>query len=52
MAPGRKELESDPGRLVKPATDARRPVLLTRHGEGVAVVQAIADYEAAAEAGY
>jgi len=31
--------------VVKHATEAHRPVLLTSRGRGVAVVQSVADYE-------
>lgn len=41
------DLKVNPGRVVKHATDARRPVLLTSRGRGVAVVQSVTDYEAA-----
>jgi len=43
------DLKVNPGRVVKHATDAHRPVLLTSRGRGVAVVQAVRDYEAAEE---
>jgi len=43
------DLKINPGRVVKHATDAHRPVLLTSRGRGVAVVQAVTDYEAAEE---
>ena len=43
------DLKVNPGRVVKHATDAHRPVLLTRRGRGVAGVQSLADYEAAEE---
>jgi prevent-host-death family protein len=43
------DLKANPGRVVKHATDAHRPVLLTSRGRGVAVVQAVTDYEAAEE---
>ena len=43
------DLKVIPGRVVKHATDARRPVLLTSRGRGVAVVQSVKDYEAAEE---
>jgi prevent-host-death family protein len=43
------DLKVNPGRIVKHATDAHRPVLLTSRGRGVAVVQAVTDYEAAEE---
>ena len=41
------DLKVNPGRVVKHATDAHRPVLLTSRGRGVAVVQSVNDYEAA-----
>jgi prevent-host-death family protein len=43
------DLKVNPGRVVKHATDAHRPVLLTSRGRGVAVVQSVSDYEAAEE---
>lgn len=43
------DLKVNPGRVVKHATDAHRPVLLTSRGRGVAVVQSLSDYEAAEE---
>lgn len=43
------DLKVNPGRVVRHATDAHRPVLLTSRGRGVAVVQAVSDYEAAEE---
>lgn len=43
------DLKVNPGRVVKHATDAHRPVLLTSRGRGVAVVQAVTDYEAGEE---
>ena len=43
------DLKTNPGRVVRQVSDSRRPVLLTSRGRGVAVVQSIADYEAAEE---
>ncbi|TVQ47146.1 MAG: type II toxin-antitoxin system Phd/YefM family antitoxin [Gammaproteobacteria bacterium] len=43
------DLKVNPGRVVKHATDVRRPVLLTSRGRGVAVVQSVHAYEAAEE---
>ncbi|MES1993937.1 MAG: type II toxin-antitoxin system Phd/YefM family antitoxin [Pseudomonadota bacterium] len=43
------DLKVNPGRVVKHATDAHRPVLITSRGRGVAVVQSVRDYEAAEE---
>lgn len=39
------DLKINPGRVIKHAAEAHRPVLLTRRGRGVAVVQSVADYE-------
>ena len=41
------DLKVNPGRVVQHAARAHRPVLLTSRGRGVAVVQSVADYEAA-----
>ena len=43
------DLKVNPGRVVKHVTDARRPVLLTSRGRGVAVVQSVTNFEAAEE---
>lgn len=43
------DLKVNPGRVVKHAADAHRPVLLTSRGRGVAVVQSLSDYETAEE---
>jgi prevent-host-death family protein len=43
------DLKVNPGRVVKDATDAHRPVLLTSRGRGVAVLQSVKNYEAAEE---
>ncbi len=43
------DLKVNPGRVVKHATEAHRPVLLTSRGRGVAVVQSVSDYEEAEE---
>ena len=43
------DLKTNPARVVRHATEAGRPVLLTRRGRGVAVVQSVADFDAAAE---
>ena len=43
------DLKINPGRVVKHAAEARRPVLLTSRGRGVAVVQSLTDYEKAEE---
>lgn len=43
------DLKINPGRVVKHASEARRPVLLTSRGRGVAVVQSLSEYESAEE---
>lgn len=43
------DLKANPGRIVRHAAEAGRPVLLTRRGRGVAVVQSVAEYESATE---
>ncbi len=43
------DLKINPGRVVKQVAEARRPVLLTSRGRGVAVVQSVSDYEQAVE---
>lgn len=43
------DMKVNPGRVVKHTTEAHRPVLLTRRGRGVAVVQSVSDYEKAEE---
>lgn len=42
-------MKINPGKVVDQVDKTRRPVLLTRRGRGVAVVQAVADYEAESE---
>lgn len=43
------DLKINPGRVVKHAVDAHRPVPLTSRGRGAAVVQSVSDYEKAEE---
>ena len=43
------DLKVNPGRAVRHAVEAHRPVLLTRRGRGVAVMQSVSDFEQAAE---
>jgi prevent-host-death family protein len=43
------DLKANPGRVVRHVAEASRPVLLTSRGRGVAVMQSLADYEAAEE---
>ena len=40
------DLKVNPGRVVRHASEAHRPVLLTSRGRGVAVVQSVSDFEA------
>lgn len=44
------DLKVNPGRIVKQVREVHRPVVLTSRGRGVAVVQALQDYEAGIEA--
>ena len=43
------DMKVNPGRIVHQVDETRRPVLLTNRGRGVAVVQALAEYEAETE---
>ena len=43
------DLKVNPGKVVRQVDATRRPVLLTNRGRGVAVMQALADYEVASE---
>ena len=43
------DLKKNPGRVVRHAAEAGRPVLLTSRGRGVAVVQSVSEYENAVE---
>jgi len=43
------DMKMNPGKIVRRVDETRRPVLLTNHGRGVAVVQALSEYEAAQE---
>lgn len=43
------DLKVNPGKVVRHAAEAHRPVLLTSRGRGVAVVQSVSDYEASEE---
>lgn len=43
------DLKANPGRIVRQVDETHRPVLLTSRGRGVAVMQALAEYEAEAE---
>jgi prevent-host-death family protein len=44
------DLKVNPGRVVRHATEAARPVLLTSRGRGVAVVQSVSEFERAEDA--
>lgn len=43
------DMKINPGKILKRVEDTHRPVLLTRRGRGIAVVQSLEDFEAAAE---
>jgi prevent-host-death family protein len=43
------DMKVNPGKIVRRVDQTGRPVLLTSHGRGVAVVQGLAEYEAAQE---
>ena len=41
------DMKVNPGKVVRRVGETGRPVLLTSHGRGVAVVQGLSEYEAA-----
>ncbi|MCY3639814.1 MAG: type II toxin-antitoxin system Phd/YefM family antitoxin [Gammaproteobacteria bacterium] len=43
------DLKLNPGRVVEHVAAVHRPVLLTKRGRGVAIVQSVSDYEFAEE---
>ncbi|MHB9004322.1 MAG: type II toxin-antitoxin system Phd/YefM family antitoxin [Coriobacteriia bacterium] len=43
------DMKVNPGKIVRRIDETGRPVLLTSHGRGVAVVQALSEYESAQE---
>ena len=43
------DMKVNPGKIVRRVDETGRPVLLTSHGRGVAVVQSLSDFEAAQE---
>ena len=43
------DMKVNPGKIVRRVDETGRPVLLTSHGRGVAVVQSLTEYEAAQE---
>lgn len=42
-------LKINPGKVVGRAQDTHRPILITSHGRGIAVVQGLDDFERTAE---
>jgi prevent-host-death family protein len=43
------DMKVNPGRILRRVDETRRPVLLTSHGRGVAVMQALSEYESETE---
>lgn len=43
------EMKVNPGKVVRRVDETGRPILLTSHGRGVAVVQSLSEFEAAQE---
>ncbi len=43
------DMKVNPGKVVRRVDETRRPVLLTSHGRGVAVIQSLSQFEAAQE---
>ena len=43
------DMKINPGKVVRRIDETGRPVLLTSHGRGIAVVQALGEFEAAQE---
>jgi len=43
------DIKINPGKVVRHVAESHRPVLLTSRGRGVAVVQAVADFELESE---
>lgn len=43
------DLKINPGKVVGRAQDTHRPILITSHGRGIAVVQGLDDFERTAE---
>ena len=43
------DMKVNPGKVVRRVDETRRPVLLTNHGRGVAVVQSLAQFESVQE---
>jgi prevent-host-death family protein len=43
------DVKINPGKIIRHASETRRPVLLTNRGRGVAVLQSVAEYESSEE---
>jgi prevent-host-death family protein len=43
------DLKVNPGKIIRQVQEAHRPVVLTNRGRGVAVLQALSDFESDAE---
>ena len=43
------DLKINPGKVVCQAQDTHRPILITSHGRGIAVIQGLDDFERTAE---
>ena len=43
------DLKINPGKIIRQVQEARRPVVLTNRGRGVAVVQSLSDFEKGAD---
>lgn len=43
------DIKVNPGKIVRRTSESHRPILLTSHGRGVAVMQSLEDFEQAEE---
>ena len=43
------DLKVNPGKIIRQVQEAHRPVVLTNRGRGVAVIQALGDFESESE---
>ena len=43
------DVKINPGKIIRHASETRRPVLLTNRGRGVAVLQSVAEHESSEE---
>lgn len=43
------DLKVNPGKIIRQVQEAHRPVVLTKRGRGVAVVQSLSDFEAGSD---